>query len=87
MSRTIAITNERGHIGRRNSKFSISSDKLKDAWWEKKAEELQAAADTSNTKSFHEGLHAVYRPKSMDIIPFHTSDQTTLLTEKNDIFA
>ena len=57
---------------------------MKNAWWEKKEEELQA--DTNDMKFLHEGLCAVYSPKSVGKTHIHISDQTTLQKEKNDIF-
>jgi len=60
---------------------------MKSNWWEKKAVELQAAADNQDIKSLHDSLHIVYGPKLSGSTPDRTSDQSTLLTEKTDILA
>ena len=36
---------------------------LKSDWWERKAEELQRAADSNNMKGFYNGLMKVWEPK------------------------
>jgi len=61
--------------------------KMKNNWWERKAVELQAAADNHDMKSLHDGLRIVYGPKVSGSTPVRTSDQSTLLTEKTDILA
>ncbi len=58
---------------------------MKNVWWEKKAMELQEAADNHNSKLFHEGLRAVYGPKSGGSAPIRTADGSKLLTEKSEI--
>ena len=58
---------------------------MKNTWWEKKAEELQAAADAHDSKKFHDGLRAVYGPKAPGSMPIKSADQSTLLTDKADI--
>ena len=40
---------------------------LKSDWWERKAVELQRAADRSNMKCFYNGLEAVWGPKRRDL--------------------
>lgn len=57
---------------------------MKEAWWSKKAAELQLAADTHNSKAFYEGLKAVYGPKSSGTSPIHSADNT-LLTDRDTI--
>ena len=47
---------------------------MKDSWWENKAQELQKAADKHNIKLFHEGLRAVYSPKSSGSAPIRSLD-------------
>ena len=61
--------------------------KMKNDWWEKKAEELQAAAEIHDMKTLHDGLRTVYGPKASGSTPVRSSDQSTLLTEKADILA
>ncbi len=55
------------------------------AWWERRSEDLPAAADARDMKTFHHGLRAVYEPKSRGTTPVRAADQTTLLTDKADI--
>ncbi len=58
---------------------------MKNAWWDRRSEDLQAAADAHDMKTFHYGLRAVYRLKSTCTTPVRAADQTTLLTDKADI--
>ncbi|ROT78369.1 hypothetical protein C7M84_002918 [Penaeus vannamei] len=60
---------------------------MKSNWWEKKAVELQAAADNHDMKSLHDGLRIMYGPKVSGSTPVRTCDQSTLLTEKTEILA
>ena len=57
--------------------------KMKNDWWEMKAENLQATADNHDMKTFHDGLRTVYGPRASGYIPVQSSDQSTLLTEKH----
>ena len=59
--------------------------KMKETWWRQRAEELQVAADTHNAKAFYEGLRAVYGPKSTGNSPVYSSDNETLLTDRDKI--
>ena len=58
---------------------------LKEKWWQKKAEELQKASDTKNTKEFYRKLKEVYGPKSKAISPLLDTDGETLLVEDDKI--
>ena len=58
---------------------------LKEDWWRQKAEELQSAADTHNTKAFFQGLKAVYGPTLSTSSPLLSSDGKKLLTEEKEI--
>ncbi len=58
---------------------------MKNAWWERRFEDLQAAADAHDMKTFHHGLRAVYGPKSTGTTPVRAADLTTLLADKADI--
>ena len=58
---------------------------LKEDWWRCKAEELQHAANTHNTKAFYDGLKAVYGPSISSSSPLLSSDGERLLTEDNEI--
>ena len=72
---------------RRSSFSSRKLRKMKSDWWEMKAEELQAAADNHNMKTFHDGLCTVCGSKASGSTPVRSSDQSILLTEKTDILA
>ena len=56
-------------------------------WWEQKARELEEAASRHDVKSFHEGLRAVYGPKTAGSAPVLSSDGAKLLTDKNEILS
>ena len=58
---------------------------LKDTWWKTKAEELQTAADTNNTKEFYLGLKAIYGPKINAISPLLSADGKDLLFDEDKI--
>ena len=57
---------------------------MKDSWWRQKADELQMAADRKDSKSFFDGLKAVFGPRSTGSTPIFSSDGT-LLTDKQQI--
>ena len=59
--------------------------KLKDSWWKTKAEELQKAADSNNTKRFYSLLKKVYGPLTNTSSPLLSADGKELLTDENDI--
>ena len=61
--------------------------KMKNDWWEMKAEELQAAVDNHDMKTFHDGLRTFYGLKASGSTTVRSSDQSTLLTKKTDILA
>ena len=58
---------------------------MKDSWWENMAQELQEAADTHNSKLLHDGLGAVYGPKSCSSIPVCSTYGEKLFTAKVEI--
>ncbi|KAL8624036.1 hypothetical protein ACOMHN_041626 [Nucella lapillus] len=60
---------------------------MKNDWWEKKAESLQAADDINNMKTFHDVLRTIYGPKNNWVNSIRASDQTTLLIDKTCILA
>ena len=59
--------------------------KMKETWWRQRAEELQIAADTHNVKAFYGDLRALYGPKSTGNSPVYSSDNETLLTDRDKI--
>ena len=58
---------------------------LKDAWWKTKAEELQKAADSNNTKKFYDLLKKVYGPLTSTSGPLLSADGKKLLTDETEI--
>jgi len=59
---------------------------MKDSWWRQKADKLQLAADRKDSKSFFDGLKAVFGPKSTGSTPIYSNDGT-LLTDKQQILS
>ena len=59
---------------------------MKEEWCKKKAQELQKAADIKDSKGFFSGLKAVYGPKSSGSTPVLNADESSLLTDKGQIF-
>ena len=58
---------------------------LKETWWMKKAEYLQAAADEHDMKQFYSGLKSVLGPQSKSTTPIFSHDGSILLTKHKDI--
>ena len=59
--------------------------KMKENWWNDRAEEIQKAADMKDSKSFYEGLKKVYGPKESSNSPVLSADGETLHTDKSEI--
>ena len=47
---------------------------LKSDWWERKAVELQRAADRNDMKGFYNGLKEVWRPKKKGPVHLKSTD-------------
>ena len=58
---------------------------LKEEWWKRKAEKLQLAADTHDSRTFYQGLKEVYGPPTKATSPLLSSDGKTLLVEEDKI--
>ena len=58
--------------------------RMKNRWWEKKAMELQHAADIHDSKKLYDGLKVIYGPPTKDSSPLLSSDGTKLLTKEKD---
>ena len=58
---------------------------LQDAWFSKKAEEIQGYADSNNIKLFYDSLKTLYGPQSSGSSPLLSADGTQLLSEKKQI--
>ena len=55
--------------------------KMQNTWWSKKADEIQLAADTKNTRVFHSLLREVYGPSSFSITPLRSKDNKHLILD------
>ena len=58
---------------------------MKDSRWMAKANEMQAAADKKDLKSFYSSLRAVYGPRDSGTIPVFSADGSKLLLDKKDV--
>ena len=58
---------------------------LKNAWWADKAAELQQLADHNDTKGFYQSMRAIWGPRVNHPDQLLASDNSTLLTEKQDL--
>ena len=67
------------------SKVQAQLRKMQDTWLSRKADEIQAYADSNNTKLFFNALKTIYGPQSSGTSPLLSADGTTLLTDKNSI--
>nr|XP_014353239.1 PREDICTED: LOW QUALITY PROTEIN: uncharacterized protein LOC106706591 [Latimeria chalumnae] len=56
-----------------------------DTWWSKKADELQSYADQNDMKNFYNIIKTVYGPQSSGSTPVMSTDESPLLTDKNQI--
>ena len=58
---------------------------LKTDWWERKAMELQRAADRNNTKGFYNGLKEVWGPKKNGPVHLKSIDGTETFSYSNRV--
>lgn len=61
------------------------SRELKNKWWVEKAEDLQRMAACNDTKGFYNGLKEIYGPRTSAIAPMKNKEETTLITDKDEI--
>ena len=59
--------------------------KMKEMWWKTKANELQQAADTHNSKKLYQGLKAIYGPPRKQSSALLSSDGSVKLVKDEDI--
>ena len=59
-------------------KAQLRLREMKNRWWNNKAAELQAAADRHDTRTFYDGLKAVYGPREAGSAPVKSLDGVTL---------
>ena len=58
---------------------------MKDAWWDRKAEEVQMYADTHNSKTFFSALKAVYGPSKPGSTPLQSVDGSMLIKDQEGL--
>ena len=58
---------------------------MKDTCWSTKANEIQLAHDTGDTKLLHNLLNEVYGPSSSSVAPLWSKDGNSLLQDPRDI--
>jgi len=58
---------------------------MKNAWWTRKSEQLQEAADRKDSTTFCELLKAVCGPKTNGTSPVLDSDGETIITDKDEV--
>ena len=55
--------------------------KMQNTWWSKRADEIQLAAYTKNTRVFYSLLREVYGPSSFSITPLKSKDNMHLIRD------
>jgi len=55
---------------------------MKEEWWSRKATQLQVAFDRNDTKTFHDGLKAVYCVRGTGSNPVRSRDGSSLITDR-----
>ena len=58
---------------------------MQNAWYSKKAEDIQHYADTNNTKRFCDALKTVHGTQTTGSSPLLSADGSTLFTDKAEI--
>ena len=58
---------------------------MKEQWWSDRANELQEAADRKDSKSFYDGLKAIYGPQTNGFTSLLSGDAETRLTEPSRV--
>ena len=65
-------------------KVQSSLRRMKDDWWNKKAEAVQDLTESGNPRAFFESLKEVYGPRHSVTSPLYNKPGTVLLTNKVD---
>ena len=58
---------------------------MKDAWWDRKAEEVQMYADTHNSKKFFSALKTAYGPSKPGSTPLQSADGFMLIKDQEGL--
>ena len=66
-------------------KLTARCRELKNDWWLAKAAELQVLADTNDMRGFYQSMRAVWGPRISHPDQLLACNQSTLLTEKQDL--
>jgi hypothetical protein len=77
-----ATKRDKFHLVRKNLQSQLRC--MKDRWWKRKAEEIQAYADSNNAKLFYSSLREVYGPPKKGAVPIRNL-QGELLTDNQAI--
>ena len=76
---------------KRNRKLRYTQEKsklhkklraIKNAWWDKKGDELQQLADGNSSKGFFAAIKQVYGPQKTAVAPIRDAESSQMLTEK-----
>ena len=55
---------------------------MEDEWWNKKADEIQAYADTGNSKELFSAIKKIYGPQPSNTCPLLSADGSTLIKDR-----
>lgn len=76
----------------RNQRYAQAKSKLQkklramqNAWWDKKADELQQLADENSSKGFFAAIKQIYGPQKTAIAPVRNAEGSQVFTEKPEI--
>ena len=58
---------------------------MQNAWWDKKADELQQLADENSSKGFFAAIKQIYGPQKTAIAPVRDAEGSQVFTEKPEI--
>ena len=64
------------------SKLQKKLREIQNAWWDKKADELQQLADENSSKGFFAAIKQVYGPQKTAVAPIRDAEGSQMLTEK-----
>ena len=70
---------------RTKSEVQRNLRQMKKKWWSKKANEIQAAADSHNLNTFYGGLNGIFGPSKSKTSPIESKDGQKVFTEESDI--
>ena len=74
--------NRKLHYTQAKSKLQKKLRAIQNAWWDKKADELQQLADGNSLKGFFAAIKQVYGPQKTAVAPIRDAEGSQMLTEK-----